>query len=108
MNSFIIATAIGGVMEKPEYSFSNIRRVEAASKKEAIEKYKEVFAEDYWNVIELTPERIPLLENKNDLKRYTISVFSNEVLELQKKAKEKYLSDKASSDWELNTFGSIL
>ena len=42
MKTFIIATAIGGVMESPGYTYVNIRTVEANSLSEAIEKYYKI------------------------------------------------------------------
>jgi hypothetical protein len=46
--NYLIATAIGGVMEKPEFSYENFRNVIASSREEAVEIYYSYFPRDYW------------------------------------------------------------
>lgn len=48
MNKYVIALAIGGVMEHPHFEYQDYRLIEASSKEEAIRKYKEETGCEYW------------------------------------------------------------
>jgi hypothetical protein len=67
LKTFVIGTAVGGVMEKPEYTYENIRRVEAACFEEAIEKYYEIFPQNYWFAREIHEQLYKPLELKKEM-----------------------------------------
>lgn len=67
LKTFIVGTAIGGVMEKPEYSYENIRSVEACTAEEAVAKYYKIFPRDYWCAGVLSPDKFRPLETKAEV-----------------------------------------
>jgi hypothetical protein len=48
MNTYLVATQEGGVMECPKITYTNYQIVHAKSYQEAYEKYKERFKVTYW------------------------------------------------------------
>ncbi len=48
MKSYLIATAIGGVMEKPDFDYNGYDIVIAKNEKIALEKYKIKHNNSYW------------------------------------------------------------
>jgi len=48
MNRYLIAEAVGGVMEKPEFDYINYDIIEAKNEKEALAKYKVKHNSGYW------------------------------------------------------------
>ena len=54
-----VGLAVGGVMEKPDITYEKVEEIEAYSRKDAIEKYKEKhprLAKGYWSV-SVVPDR---------------------------------------------------
>ena len=54
-----VGLAVGGVMEKPDFTYEKVEEIEAYSRKDAIEKYKEKhprLAKGYWSV-SVVPDR---------------------------------------------------
>ena len=45
---YSVAIAVGGVMEKPDYTYEDFETVEADSDEEAINKYEEKHPHNYW------------------------------------------------------------
>lgn len=44
-----VGLAVGGVMEKPEFTYENIQEIEAYSPKDAIKKYNKMNGNNYWS-----------------------------------------------------------
>lgn len=48
LRTYVVATAVGGVMEKPDFDYVDRREIRAKSEREAIKIYEKEFPHDYW------------------------------------------------------------
>lgn len=46
--NYIVATAIGGVMEHPDFEYVDQETIRAKSKQEAVQKYEKIHPHNYW------------------------------------------------------------
>jgi len=66
MPKYLVATAEGGIMEKPDFTYVNVLVVEEPSEKEAKRWYRAALDEDYWGVAILATLSDTGLEVWND------------------------------------------